>query len=203
VFATPVLGGQFAINVLAIYGREQANIDAYLTGALGPIGFATERSVSQALSAFGDVFVQPTLRWEPGRQQLHGLRHGEPAGRRLRSVASRQSRPGALVDRRRRRLHLSQSEHRLGVFRRRRLTYNFKNPYLQYQNGIDAHLDWGVSHFVSKQMHLGLVGYYYQQLTGDSGSGATPRPISSRVSSASVRRSASSFRSATCRAISI
>jgi len=46
VFATPVFGGQFAINVLAIYGRQQANIDATITGALGPIGFGTERSIS-------------------------------------------------------------------------------------------------------------------------------------------------------------
>ena len=68
VFATPVLGGQFAINVLATYGRQQANLDATVTGALGPIGFATERSVSQSLNAFGDVFVQPTLRWN---QDVH------------------------------------------------------------------------------------------------------------------------------------
>ena len=30
VFATPVLGGQLAINVLAVYGRQQASIDANL-----------------------------------------------------------------------------------------------------------------------------------------------------------------------------
>jgi hypothetical protein len=41
--------------------------------------------------------------------------------------------------------------------------------------------DWGVSHFVSKQMHLGLVGYYYQQITGDSGSGAIFGDFKSRV----------------------
>ena len=45
VFATPVLGGQFAVNVLAIYGRQQATIDANIAGSLGPIGFATQRSV--------------------------------------------------------------------------------------------------------------------------------------------------------------
>src|SRR4051794_7037494 len=44
VFATPVFGGQFAINVLALYGNVRANVDANVTGALGPIGFATQRS---------------------------------------------------------------------------------------------------------------------------------------------------------------
>src|SRR5882757_6157637 len=54
VFATPVFGGQFAMSVLALYGRGQATIDANITGSLGPIGFATERSVSDSLAAFGD-----------------------------------------------------------------------------------------------------------------------------------------------------
>ena len=44
VFATPVFGGQFAVTALGIAGRQQAAIDALVTGALGPIGFETERS---------------------------------------------------------------------------------------------------------------------------------------------------------------
>jgi hypothetical protein len=61
------------------------------------------------------------------------------------------------------------------------LTYNFKNPSLDYQNGVDWHLDWGTSHFVTKQFQVGLVGYAYQQLSGDSGSGATLGDFKSRV----------------------
>jgi len=52
------------------------------------------------------------------------------------------------------------------------LTYSTINPYLQYQNGIDFHLDWGASQFISKNVHIGLVGYYFQQITDDSGPGA-------------------------------
>ena len=52
-------------------------------------------------------------------------------------------------------------------------TYNFKNPDTQYQSGIDFHLDWGASQFLSKQFFVGLVGYAYQQVTADSGQ----RPI--------------------------
>ena len=36
VFETPVLGGQFAISVLGIYGRQEATIDARINGNLGP-----------------------------------------------------------------------------------------------------------------------------------------------------------------------
>src|SRR5262249_59688257 len=34
VFSTPLLGGQLAITMLAIYGRGAANIDANITGPL-------------------------------------------------------------------------------------------------------------------------------------------------------------------------
>lgn len=181
VFATPVLGGQFAINVLAIYGRQQANIDANITGALGPIGFATERSVGDALTAFGDVFVQPTLRWNHGvhNTMIYGM-FNLPVGAYD---------PSRLVN-----LGLGHYSIDGGAgytyFNPQTgwefsavggLTYNFKNPYLDYQNGIDSHLDLGWSKFVSKQVHVGLVGYAYQQITGDSGSGATLGDFKSRV----------------------
>ena len=60
-------------------------------------------------------------------------------------------------------------------------TYNFKNPYTDYQNGVDAHFDWAMSQFLSKQVHVGIVGYFYNQLTGDSGTGATLGDYKSRV----------------------
>ena len=60
-------------------------------------------------------------------------------------------------------------------------TYNFINPHTQYQSGIAAHLDWAISPYVSDKMHLGAVGYFYNQLTGDSGPGALLGDFKSRV----------------------
>src|ERR1700716_1808255 len=60
-------------------------------------------------------------------------------------------------------------------------TYNFENAHTQYQNGIDAHLDWGASQFLTKQVQLGLVGYAYQQLSCDSGAGDRVGCFESRV----------------------
>jgi hypothetical protein len=51
-------------------------------------------------------------------------------------------------------------------------TYNFMNPYLQYKNGIDFHVDWAASQFISKSVFVGLAGYVYQQVTDDTGPGA-------------------------------
>lgn len=60
-------------------------------------------------------------------------------------------------------------------------TYNFENTALQYQNGVDLHVDWAASHFLTKQILVGAVGYYFQQITGDSGAGATLGGFRSRV----------------------
>jgi hypothetical protein len=61
------------------------------------------------------------------------------------------------------------------------LTYNFINPATQYQNGVDWHLDWGAMQFLSKEVMVGLAGYIYQQISGDSGSGDRVGPFESRV----------------------
>jgi hypothetical protein len=61
------------------------------------------------------------------------------------------------------------------------LTYNFKNPHTDYQNGIDWHTDLEVSRFLTKQFYIGAVGYSFNQLTGDTGSGATLGPYLSRI----------------------
>ena len=48
------------------------------------------------------------------------------------------------------------------------LTYNFINPSTQYQNGVDVHLDWGASRYVTKQLQIGLVGYLYNSSIKDA-----------------------------------
>jgi hypothetical protein len=61
------------------------------------------------------------------------------------------------------------------------LTYNFMNHDQQYQNGIDFHLDGAASQFVSKNVQIGIAGYFFQQLTGDSGPGAKLGDFKGRV----------------------
>jgi hypothetical protein len=57
------------------------------------------------------------------------------------------------------------------------ITYNWKNTHTDYKNGIDSHLDWAISRFVSPEWELGVAGYVYYQLTADSGSGAILGPF--------------------------
>ncbi len=61
------------------------------------------------------------------------------------------------------------------------LTYNFMNPSTAYQSGMDLHLDLSASQFLTDDFYAGIVGYIYNQVTGDSGSGATLGAFPSRV----------------------
>ena len=61
-------------------------------------------------------------------------------------------------------------------------THSWKNDDTNYKNGTSGHLDWAASQFFSEQLHVGIVGYFYKQLSGDSGSGAVLGDFKSKVS---------------------
>jgi hypothetical protein len=63
------------------------------------------------------------------------------------------------------------------------ITFNWINPATQYLTGTEFHLEWSASKYLSKELSVGLVGYYYNQLTGDSGSGDRIGPFKGRVTS--------------------
>ncbi|GJE31911.1 SphA family protein [Methylobacterium oxalidis] len=63
------------------------------------------------------------------------------------------------------------------------ITFNWINPATQYLTGTEFHLEWSASKYLSKELSVGLVGYYYNQLTGDSGPGDRIGPFRGRVTS--------------------
>ena len=69
-------------------------------------------------------------------------------------------------------------------FQRSAASPKFLNPYTQYQSGVDFHLDWAASQFLSKQLLVGVVGYVYREIGCDSGSGDRVGCFQSQVFSA-------------------
>ena len=61
------------------------------------------------------------------------------------------------------------------------VTLNTENPDSNYKSGTDFHVEFAAMQHFSKQFAAGLVGYHYQQLTGDSGSGAVLGDFKGRV----------------------
>jgi hypothetical protein len=51
-------------------------------------------------------------------------------------------------------------------------TMNFRNYATKYQTGNELHLEWFAGQHFTKWLGVGLAGYFYQQVTGDTGAGA-------------------------------
>lgn len=61
------------------------------------------------------------------------------------------------------------------------ITFNGTNPVTDYTTGTEFHVEWAVTKMLTKQFSFGLVGYYYDQITGDSGLGAKLGAFEGRV----------------------
>lgn len=60
-------------------------------------------------------------------------------------------------------------------------TFNTENPDTDYTSGTDFHVEFALMQHFSKQFAIGASGYHYQQVTGDSGSGAVLGDFKGRV----------------------
>jgi hypothetical protein len=46
---------------------------------------------------------------------------------------------------------------------------NWENPATHYTTGDELHLDWTIAQHFSEQLAVGITGYWYEQITADSG----------------------------------
>jgi hypothetical protein len=177
-FATPVLwGGLATLAVLVPYGHLDASVEATLTG---PLGRTISLGRSDDRTGFGDVPLLVKVNWNAG---VHNY-----------MVYGALNIPNGTFERRLANLSVGHWAFDSGVgytyFDQKSgwelsavlgATYNWENHVLEYQNGIDLHLDLAASKFLTKQLQVGVVGYAYQQITGDSGPGAVLGGFESRV----------------------
>jgi hypothetical protein len=61
------------------------------------------------------------------------------------------------------------------------ITFNGENPDTNYETGDEFHLEAAVMQHLSKSFAIGVAGYYYKQVTGDSGEGAVLGPFKGEV----------------------
>ncbi|WP_246789755.1 transporter [Bradyrhizobium sp. CCBAU 51765] len=185
VFATPVLGGQASATLMGIYGANTTTLNGLVTGTLatplGSIPFSRSDSISDSVTGFGDLIPQFALRWNAGVHNYMTYVTGDiPVGAYQSTRLANIGLGHGAIDAGGGYTYFNpQTGHELsGVLG---FTYNFKNTDTQYQSGVDMHFDWGASQFLSKQVQVGLVGYFYQQLGCDGGSGDRVGCFRSRV----------------------
>lgn len=181
VFSTPVFGGQLAIGLMGIVGHNKTSIDGTLTAMVGPIVATRSGSIDSSLTGFGDLYPQASLRWNMGVHNFMTYVTGDiPVGAYNPSRLANLGIGHGAIDGGVGYTYLNPATgHEFSAVTG--LTYNFKNNDTNYQNGVDWHLDWGASQFLSKQFFVGAVGYFYNQITADSGQAAFLGSNESRV----------------------
>ena len=177
-FPTPVLGGEANLSLSSIFANNDTSISGTLTG---PLGNTISGSRSQSTTGFGDLYPVGQLRWNQGVNNYMTYLTGDiPVGDYSSQNIANIGIGHAAIDGGGAYTYFNpQTGNELSAVIG--VTYNFINPSTNVQSGLDSHLDWGTSHFLSPNFSFGAVGYVYQQITGDSGSGDKVGPFMSRV----------------------
>jgi len=178
-FKEPVLGAQAAFGVGWAAGRLRASADVAVTG---PRGNTLTGTRTDTVSGGSDLYGLGTLKWHYGSNNyLAYTMFGAPTGAyQLGRLANLGINHWSIDGGGGYTYFDPKKGHEFSIVGG--LTFNGENNDTDYRNGVDGHIDWAASQFLNEQVHIGLVGYFYHQLSGDSGSGATLGDFKSRVS---------------------
>jgi hypothetical protein len=181
VFATQVFGGQLAVSMAGAYGRSIAGLSGTLTESVGGITVTKQGAIEDGRDGFSDLYPEAALRWNSGvnNWMIYGLGDIPVGTYDSTRLANFGTGHGAMDGGVGYTYFDPKAGHEFSVVTG--LTYNLVNPSTGYQNGIDWHLDWAASQFLTKTLHIGVVGYVYNQLTPDRGCADILCPFESRT----------------------
>jgi hypothetical protein len=178
VFATPVFGGQLNLTMIGVGMLNSTAVNGSLTLASG---LTREGSISQTTTGFGDLYPQAIIRWNSGvwNWMIYGMGDipvGDYSSSNLANIgighgAADGGGGFTYLD--------PKLGHEFSAVTG--FTYNLTNPSTNYQNGVDWHLDWGASQFLTKEIFVGAVGYFYEQISPDRGCAPQLCPFESGV----------------------
>jgi hypothetical protein len=162
-------GATLAFGAIVPFGEPDVNVSAIISGPRG-----RSRSLSTSDSAFvlGDPLVMATLGWTRGKWSVQAAdltnipagdyRKGEIANLAFHRWANDFSLATTWHD----------TDAGWDVSGKAGLTFNGQNDVTQYRTGTEFHAEASIEKIFSPTWSLGVQGFYFQQVTGDSGSGA-------------------------------
>jgi hypothetical protein len=184
VFATPFLGGQASASLIVGYGNNDTSLNATATATaptLPPVTLTKSIALQQDTTGVADLIPQFAVRWNAGVNNYMAYITGDiPVGLYSSSnLANIGLGHGALDGGVGYTYFDPKTGHEFSAVAG--LTGNFENNSTGYTSGLDFHLDWAASQFLSKQVQVGVVGYFYDQVTPDRGCAPIICPFESRV----------------------
>jgi len=176
-FTDPVLNGQLWLGVTFSAGRADTSVSGVLTG---PRGNSLSASNSDSVAGISDLYPMASLKWQQGSHNAMAYVMGSaPVGtydpNRLAGVGLGHW----AVDWGMGYTYMPASPFEFSVTAG--MTYNFINPTTQYQSGVDTHIDVGTSWSFSDTFYVGAAGYFFNQVSPDTGASAASGGFQSRV----------------------
>jgi hypothetical protein len=180
LWVTPVklFGGDLAFSLTTPFGEPRVNASLLVNSPrFGPIGV----NATDANFDMSDLFLNSFIGWNAGNFHWQlGVGGVIPSGSYVSGQLSNVSlnRPAIDVFG-----TFSWLDPAIGVdlSAAAGFTFNFTNTATDYKTGDEFHLEWAATKYLTKEFTVGLVGYYYQQLTPDSGTGARLGAFEGRV----------------------
>lgn len=173
----PVLGGRPYMLVTLPLGWKKSQVSATLTG---PAGNQISGEQTEASFLFGDPVVGGGLGWGSGpwfasANLLVNVPAGDYSVERSTNIAFHHW--GADVSGAATYMAANGWQGDMAVG----MTFNAENSATDYRSGNEFHVEGAVAKSLG-EWTLGLAGYHYQQVTGDSGEGAVLGDFKGRVS---------------------
>lgn len=173
-----IAGGKLGFTFGVPIGWAKSSADVRLSG---PILGSREKSVTDTIFTIGDPIVGATLGWEAGNFHwnlgtlvnipIGDYQEGELANIAFHRWALDVTAAGTYFD----------PETGWDFSGAAGVTFNAENPATDYHTGTEFHLEGSISKQFNPAFSAGILGYYYHQLTGDSGEGAVLGPFKGQV----------------------
>lgn len=184
VFAAPVLNGHAAVAVVLPYVDADLDLKGAATLSDGdPLGrrIAVAGRTTLSDENLGDSIVSSMIGWHADR--LHytsGVNLYLPTGHYDEGKAVNTGRNYWAIEPNAAFTYLNESNG-LEFSSSLGMTINRENTYTNYRTGNELHLELAGIQHLSKYLYAGVASYHYDQLTGDSGSGAKAGDFKGKV----------------------
>jgi hypothetical protein len=179
-FAEPVLHGQLSLGLTFSVGRNDTSVGGVLSG---PLGGSLSAARSDGAAGISDLYPIASLKWQVGSHNFmaYTMASAPVAAydpNRLAGVGIGHWALDAGLG------YTFLPPGGFEVSLVAGMTYNFVNPSTNYQSGMDGHIELATSYALSEQAYVGLVGYFYNQVSPDTGGPALLGGFRSRVAGA-------------------
>jgi hypothetical protein len=174
-----ILGGNlgFSATVPFPIGTERTSADVILTG---PLGNSLQAGLSKSVWGIGDMAIAGLIGWNSGENHWNVAVTGTiPTGVYDPTSIAFLGLHRPSVDVRGAYTYLSMQTG-IEISAAVGITFNYINTATNYQTGDELHFEWDINEHFASGWSIGVGGFVYDQVTGDSGAGAKLGPFEGR-----------------------